>query len=426
MKIKKILMWILLMVCLLGFTGVMVSGLKRQDPEITEDPVQGISAESSFKGYLGKGYAYAGLESDNEETENMADMPAQTLEESEEKEQEQTDVKQTETVTDGEKIQEETQKADENTGNEEEVTPNTIQYNGEEQGDDGQNQAQIPQQDDDRNQDGAEVPGNDEPAPTPSENKYPSVATDLTNGETVNASYRTFYVQAFDYNNNVLPSSALEVMGNGEKLYSAGTDAQGIVAFRLDLQEGANTVTIRATDEDGWSMTLPEYTIYKGQDENPQPAGSITISIEAGTVGLGTLLAPEQAEFYQGEQLSSILLRVLEENGFDWRNNGEVTGGFYLRSIGRSGLTAGAAIPEDLLEHLQAVNSQLTDHDNDWLGEFDFTMDSGWLYFVNGEYMNIGMSSYFPADGDEVRLRFSLYAGADVGAGQYGETWGDW
>ncbi|MFR8222787.1 MAG: DUF4430 domain-containing protein [Blautia faecis] len=42
-------------------------------------------------------------------------------------------------------------------------------------------------------------------------------------------------------------------------------------------------------------------------------------------------------------------------------------------------------------------------------------MDSGWLYSVNGEYMNVGMSSYFPADGDEVRLRFSFIPGADVG-----------
>ena len=83
--------------------------------------------------------------------------------------------------------------------------------------------------------------------------------------------------------------------------------------------------------------------------------------------------------------MASVLLRVLDENGFDWRNIGEANSGFYLKSIGRSGLTAGAAIPEELLAHLTEVNSQLTEHDNDWLGEFDFTMDSGWLYFVNGE-----------------------------------------
>ena len=224
----------------------------------------------------------------------------------------------------------------------------------------------------------------------------------------------------------MLSSSALEVYGNGEKLYSIGTDAQGIVSYRIELEDGANTVSIKVTDSEGWSTTIPEYTIYKGEDGQQEPEGTITLSIEAGTVGLGNLLGPEAVEYYQGESMASVLLRVLDENGFDWRNIGEANSGFYLRSIGRSGLTAGAAIPEELLTHLTEVNSQLTEHDNDWLGEFDFTMESGWRYFVNGEYMNNGMSAYFPADGDVVRLRFSLYAGADVGAGQNGETWGEW
>ena len=294
--------------------------------------------------------------------------------------------------------------------------------------DDGENGDETqPEQNDDRNQENTEVPSeDDDPEPAPEENKYPSVATDLENGETINASYRTFFVQASDYHGNVLSSSALEVYGNGEKLYSIGTDAQGIVSYRIELEDGANTVSIKVTDSEGWSTTIPEYTIYKGEDGQQEPEGTITLSIEAGTVGLGNLLGPEAVEYYQGESMASVLLRVLDENGFDWRNIGEANSGFYLRSIGRSRLTAGAAIPEELLAHLTEVNSQLTEHDNDWLGEFDFTMDSGWLYFVNGEYMNNGMSAYFPADGDVVRLRFSLYAGADVGAGQNGETWGEW
>lgn len=121
-----------------------------------------------------------------------------------------------------------------------------------------------------------------------------------------------------------------------------------------------------------------------------------------------------------------MVLRLLQNSGLDWRNDGDATGGFYLKAIGRGGITAGAAIPDDLMAHLEAVNCQLSGHDANWLGEFDFTMDSGWLYFVNGEYMNVGMSAYFPADGDEIRIRFSLYSGADVGAGTNGETWGDW
>lgn len=48
---------------------------------------------------------------------------------------------------------------------------------------------------------------------------------------------------------------------------------------------------IKATDDEGWSTTLPTFTIYKGDESQEEPAGSITVSIEAGTVGLGTILA---------------------------------------------------------------------------------------------------------------------------------------
>ena len=121
-----------------------------------------------------------------------------------------------------------------------------------------------------------------------------------------------------------------------------------------------------------------------------------------------------------------MLLRLLQNTGFDWRNNGDATSGFYLKAIGRGGISANAAIPDDLMAHLQEVNCQLSDHESNWRGEFEFTMDSGWLDSVNGEYMSVGMSSYCPADGDEVRLRVALYSGADVGGGVNGETWGDW
>ena len=433
---KDLLAAVLLIAGLLLFGASIVWGLGRQQPEIAENPVQGISADSSFKGYLGKGFAYAGADTDNQNGTESTEVQAQTLEEPQEPEEEEPQEQELTDNPDNSDQSEENmsgdpvETSDETDGiqgnDEEEILPNEIRYDDGNDNDGNSNETQ-PEQNDDRNQENVDVPSeDDDPEPTPEENRYPSVATDLENGETVNASYRTFFVQAFDYHGNVLSSAALDVYGNGEKLYSIGTDAQGIVSYRIELSDGANTVSIKVTDSEGWSTTIPEYTIYKGEDAPQEPEGTITLSIEAGTVGLGTLLGPEQVEYYQGESMASVLLRVLDENGFDWRNAGEANSGFYLKSIGRSGLTAGAAIPESLMEHLTDVNSRLTDHDNDWLGEYDFTMDSGWLYFVNGEYMNNGMSAYFPADGDVVRLRFSLYAGADVGAGQYGETWGEW
>lgn len=53
-----------------------------------------------------------------------------------------------------------------------------------------------------------------------------------------------------------------------------------------------------------------------------------------------------------------------------------------------------------------------------WLGEFDYTSMSGWLYSVNGKYPNVGMSDYILSDGDVIRLTFTLWGwGADVGGG---------
>ena len=49
------------------------------------------------------------------------------------------------------------------------------------------------------------------------------------------------------------------------------------------------------------------------------------------------------------------------------------------------------------------------------------------MFSVNGTYLSSGMNTYFPADGDEIRVRFTLYYGADIGEAMLGgETWGDW
>ena len=444
---RKIISVLIILACFVLFAGVLFTGIRNYKTEKEENPVQGVSSESSLKGYLGKGYAYAGAQEDAATGEDAFGEQAQLLEDVKDEEPEQEEQNEAEvTVTpeatptpDPESQNEDKQKTDQ------EQTPvddsngevnddsekNTIHYDSDgEQGDAGQDS--TPDQNDDRNQDGAQIPLSPTPTPSaeptqePEEDHYPEIATDLTDGETVNGEYRTFYVQATDWYGNSLPSTSLEIYGNGERLSSKGEPSAGVFAYRLDLNEGSNTIDIKATDDEGWSTTLPTFTIYKGEDGQDEPAGSISVSIEAGTIGLGTILPATSIDYYQGEQLSSAVLRLLQNTGFDWRNNGSATSGFYLKAIGRGGIASGAAIPDDLMEHLKKVNCQLSSHDANWIGEFDFTMNSGWMYFVNGEYMNTGMSSYFPGDGDEVRIRFTLYSGADLGVGSDGEVWGDW
>ena len=430
---RKIISALIILVCFVFLTGVLVIGIRNYRPEKQQNPVQGVSSESSLKGYLGKGYAYAGAQENISAGEESFGEQAQLLEDTKDEETEQEEQKQAEvTVTPEATPTPEPESQNDSDGEwNDDSKENTIQYDNAGEQDDSSQEAAL-DQNDDRNQEGAQIPTSPTPAPSPEptqepeEDLYPTIATDLTDGETVNGAYRTFYVQATDGYGNSLPSTALEIYGNGERLSSKGEPSSGVFAYRLDLNEGSNTVNIKATDDAGWSTTLPTFTIYKGEEGQDEPAGSISVSIEAGTIGLGTILPATSIDYYQGEQLSSVVLRLLQNTGFDWRNNGNATSGFYLKAIGRGGIAAGAAIPDDLMEHLKKVNCQLSSHDANWIGEFDFTMNSGWMYFVNGEYMNVGMSSYFPGDGDEVRIRFTLYSGADLGVGSDGEVWGDW
>ncbi|MGM9532166.1 leucine-rich repeat protein, partial [Intestinibacter sp.] len=51
-----------------------------------------------------------------------------------------------------------------------------------------------------------------------------------------------------------------------------------------------------------------------------------------------------------------------------------------------------------------------------WLGEFDYTSYSGWMYCVNGTFPGVGMGDYQPKNGDVMRVQFTVNGyGADVG-----------
>ena len=301
-------------VCLLLFAGVLFLGMKNYEPEKSENPVQGVNSESSLKGYLGKGYAYAGSQEDASTGEESSfEEQAQILEDEPEEEPEKKKEEAQATVTpeptsepeasqtpEPDSQKEDTQKGDTDpedgsTGEDNDSSKdNTIHYdkNGDQ---DDDSRKETPDQDDDRNQDGAQVPlsatptPSPEPEPTqePEEDHYPTIATDLTDGETVNAAYRTFYVQAVDWYGNSLSSTALEVYGNGERLSSKGEPSPGILAYRLDLNEGSNTVDIKATDDEGWSTTLPTFTIYKGMRARKNlPAPSLS-ALRRGLSDLG-------------------------------------------------------------------------------------------------------------------------------------------
>lgn len=425
----KILFFIICMACVVFLAGNCIYGLRVRGEDVPKDPIQGISSGSSMVGYMGTGYLLQDAESltDQEYQEEFEPeiLEPETEPDNEEKSEEETETKEESPDTEASHESPEEdfpQTAEDDSGGEPtegNEDPNEVFYEEEtpEEGTDVRDTA-----DDDSIQQGAETPG--EPVQDPNEGKYPEIASDLAEEETVNADYRTFFVQATDYRGQYIPASGLEVYGNGEKLYSI-SNSNHMVGYRLDPLVQENRISIQATDSEGRSTTVL-YTIYRGEDTEAEVIGSIRFSLEAGTLGLGYLLGPASVEIHEGEQLSLVICRVLEDNGFTVDYDGDLTSGFYLRNVARGGITQGFSIPEELAQKLEEANCSLETYWQDSLGEFDFTKYSGWMYFVNGEYMSSGISTYFPADGDEVRVRFTLYAGADLGHGTNGVTWGDW
>ena len=63
-KKRKILAALIPVAVLFLAAVVFAQGVLKSEPEAVPNPVQGISADSSLKGYLGTGFAYAGSKND--------------------------------------------------------------------------------------------------------------------------------------------------------------------------------------------------------------------------------------------------------------------------------------------------------------------------------------------------------------------------
>ena len=65
-KKRKILTALIPVLVFLLAVALLAQGVLKSEPEAVPNPVQGISADSSLKGYLGTGFAYAGSKNDGQ------------------------------------------------------------------------------------------------------------------------------------------------------------------------------------------------------------------------------------------------------------------------------------------------------------------------------------------------------------------------
>lgn len=159
-----------------------------------------------------------------------------------------------------------------------------------------------------------------------------------------------------------------------------------------------------------------------------EPQGYIVMSIEKLTLGQGYIMEPQQVPYYSGETLAQVLDRTLTDLGRDYEHTGSLTSGFYLSSIqdpNRASIQN--TIPSYILDMWNSVKASApatkpivyTDtNDPDYLGEYDYYGQSGWMYSVNNAFPPVGAGQTSAADGLVVRWQFSIIGlGGDLGGG---------
>ncbi len=157
-------------------------------------------------------------------------------------------------------------------------------------------------------------------------------------------------------------------------------------------------------------------TVFAGNNTTT-PKGYVTISMEKFTLGLGYVIEPVKVPFYEGDNIAKLTADLIGKGNYE--NTGSIESGFYLSSV-KDNDTREANIPQYILDKAGSVDSRGKEG---WLGEFDYTSMSGWMYTVNNKFPNVGASDVMPVDGDVIRWQFTVYGyGMDLGGGFEGDA----
>lgn len=146
--------------------------------------------------------------------------------------------------------------------------------------------------------------------------------------------------------------------------------------------------------------------------EENTPAGYIYFEAEKSTIGQGFTVVPTKVPFYEGDTGLDVVERAAEVL------TEETEYGAYISAFADE--DTDTTIPEEI----QAVCPEMTGRTQEgYLSNYDYTAESGWSYFINDDYAQVGIGDYVPTDGDVLRFAFTVYGyGADLGVDN--SSWG--
>lgn len=251
----------------------------------------------------------------------------------------------------------------------------------------------------------------------------PSIVTNL-DGASLDMSSQTFPLTVIARANaelgaGVIYSNQIRVTLDGKTVEKSYGDSQPTYELYFEPpqlgDEETHIIRVLAWDGNG-NSTMKVYTVTYHQISEGDPAGSVDVVLDATTIGLG-ILDTGTLDIVEGETAASVLLRFLQERGYEPDYQESATMNFYLRRISRGDIAYRANVPEHLWELILRDGITTNDnYDRDSIGEFDYTQGSGWMYSINGTlYEGTGMSGYKVRNGITIYVRFTLSYGKDIG-----------
>jgi len=155
-------------------------------------------------------------------------------------------------------------------------------------------------------------------------------------------------------------------------------------------------------------------------------AGYLYFTVEKITLNQGCIVEPTKVGYYADDNVAKITERLLAK--FGTKNTGTVDNGYYLSYVKDGGNPVGwtkEQIPQKIVDARGGLDEIEGRSEDGYLGEFDYTNASGWMYTINNIDFKVGASGYKPGDGEQgfqngdvIRLMYTLHGyGGDLGIG---------
>ena len=143
-------------------------------------------------------------------------------------------------------------------------------------------------------------------------------------------------------------------------------------------------------------------------EQTPAASDSVIVSVEKSTLGQGFIVEPTTVQLKSGDTAKTVTERVLNSNGIKFTTAKNSSYGYYLSGVEDPG-RGEVKIPDFIKTLISAKTLTLTaDKTPDYLSEFDYTKQAGWMYSVNGTFPEYSADAARLNGGEVIRWQFTL------------------